>query len=126
MVNVYSMRDIDTNEIYLEGTTELLEKYGYNKNLISAAARTGRLCLGKYKITVINKIPKVYKRNPNPVSPKKKSTHKMSKSNLKVIAEISKKAAEQQLSYGQYQAKERKIKTTFDVNRGCWKEIEIG
>lgn len=35
-------------------------------------------------------------------------------------------SGEESLSYGQYQAKERKIKTTFDANLGCWKQIEIG
>ena len=60
-------------------------------------------------------------------TPEEKETkRKKPVSNTKIIAEINKKAAEQSLSYGQYQAKQRKIKTTFDVNLGCWKQIEIG
>ena len=128
MVNVYRLTDIDTNEIVFEGTSDKFAEKGYTTASINGASRTGRLYMGKYRVSVVGEVAKIYKKNPNP-NPQRKveaKKDKKAKSNLKIIQEISKKAAEQDLSYGQYQAKERKIKTTFDANLGCWKQIEIG
>lgn len=126
MVNIYRLTDIDTNEVVIEGTADKFAEKGYTTASINGASRTGRLFMGKYRVSVVGEVAKIYKKNPNPNPKPKVKNDKKAKSNLKIIQEINKKAAEQDLSYGQYQAKERKIKTTFDANLGCWKQIEIG
>lgn len=120
-LNIYQIIDDDTKKILIEGPLCDLRNCGHNPDTITNAARRGIKYLGKYRVKVSGQYEKKEQS-------KKENRNKFYKlpSNSKVIAEINKKAAEQDLSYGQYQAKERKIKTTFDANLGCWKQIEIG
>lgn len=126
MVNNYQLIEADTNKIILEGPVSELSKFGHSADAISNAANKKCLYLGKYRVVISGKVAKkcdiLFQKTPE----EKETKRKKPVSNTKIIAEISKKAADQNLSYGQYQAKQRKIKTTFDANLGCWKQIEIG